>query len=58
MELHPEMVFLKENVQVEIAFQMAIAILVDLFLGMQKVASLPPQHLFVMLTRQPREFSY
>ena len=52
------MVFLKENVQVEIAFQMAIAILVDLFLGMQKVASLPPQHLFVMLTRQPREFSY
>ena len=58
MELQPEMVFLKENVQVAIAFQTAIAIFVDLFLGMQKVVSLRQQHLFVMLTRQLPEFSY
>ena len=58
MEQQLEMVFLKENVQVAIAFQMAIAILVDSFLGMQKVVPLPQQHLFVMPTRQLPEFSY
>ena len=58
MELQPEMGFQKENVQVAIVFQTATAIFVDLFLGMQKVVSLPQQHPFVMQTHQLLGFSY
>ena len=57
MEQQPEMVFLKENVQVVIAFQTVIAIFVDSFLAMQKVVSLPQRHQFVMQTRLLPEFS-
>ena len=57
MELQPEMVFLKENVQVAIAFQTVIATFVVSFLAMQKVVSQPQQVQFVMQTRQLPEFN-
>ena len=58
MEQRLEMVFLKENVQAIIVFQMVIVTFVGLFLGMQKGVLSLQRHLFVMPTQQLTEFNF